>query len=228
MEPIEASLITLPLALGLGLLFGFSACTLTCLPYLGPVFLASDGGIRQSWRTILPFSLGRLTSYAVFGWLAGYAGHAIDKNITSGSVHWVLGSAAIMVGLALLLRRPSSSSTCRPTANNEQPLVRQQIKPPRLLMPGGLFMLGTSMALTPCAPLGTVLFSAALTASALHGLALGLAFGLGAIALPALIFGIGVAYISSRLREQLRQWSHGVQRLSAALLITIGMVNLLR
>lgn len=225
MEPIEQTLITLPMALALGLVFGFSACTISCLPYLGPVFLASDGGIRQSWRTVLPFSLGRLFSYAGLGLLAGLAGQYLGNGI--GDVRWLLGVAAIMVGLALLLRRPSHTA-CATAAPAEQPLRPMTPgRAPRALMPGGLFLLGAGMALTPCAPLGTVLFSAAVTASAGHGLALGLSFGLGAIALPALIFGIGVAYIGSRLREQLRHWRHGVHRLSAVLLIVVGGVNLL-
>lgn len=226
MEPIEQTIVTLPLALALGLVFGFSACTISCLPYLGPVFLASDGGIRQSWRTVLPFSLGRLSSYAGLGLLAGFAGQYLGDDAGLGSVRWVVGCAAIMVGLALLLRR-APRPACNTTAAAEQPLRRHDSRPPRALMPGGLFLMGISMALTPCAPLSTILFSAALTASAAHGLALGLSFGLGAIALPALIFGVGVAYLGQRLREQLRHWSHGVQRLSAALLIAVGGVNLL-
>lgn len=227
MEAIEQTLVTLPLAMALGLVFGFSACTISCLPYLGPVFLASEGGIRQSWRTVLPFSLGRLSSYAGLGLAAGIAGQYIGNGVGASSVRWVLGCAAIMVGLALLLRqRPGRS--CAAPAPAQQPL-RHMARPdaPQTLMPGGLFLMGAGMALTPCAPLGTVLFSAATTASAGHGLALGLSFGLGAIALPALVFGVGVAYLGSRLREQLRHWRHGVQRLSAVLLIVVGSVNLL-
>lgn len=227
MEPIEQTLVTLPLALALGLVFGFSACTISCLPYLGPVFLASDGGIRDSWRTVLPFSLGRLSSYAGLGLLAGFAGQYLGDDVGAGSLRWVLGCAAIMVGLALLVRRAPRMSCAAATAT-EHPLQQMPHKTmPNTLMPGGLFLMGASMALTPCAPLGTVLFSAAVTASAGHGLALGLSFGLGAIALPALIFGIGVAYLGSRLREQLRHWRHPVQRLSAVLLIIVGSMNLL-
>ncbi len=227
MEPIEQTLVTLPLALALGLVFGFSACTISCLPYLGPVFLASEGGIRQSWRTVLPFSLGRLSSYAGLGLVAGIAGQYIGNGVGASPVRWVLGCAAIMVGIALLLRQTSGKS-CTAPVPAEQPLRHiARTDAPQTLMPGGLFLMGAGMALTPCAPLGTVLFSAATTASASHGLALGLSFGLGAIALPALVFGVGVAYIGSRLREQLRHWRHGVQRLSAVLLIVVGGVNLL-
>jgi len=44
---------------------------------------------------------------------------------------------------------------------------------PPVLLPGGLFLMGIGMALSPCAPLGIVLFSASLTGSAAGGLLLG-------------------------------------------------------
>jgi cytochrome c biogenesis protein CcdA len=227
-EPIEQTIVTLPMALALGTVFGFSGCTISCLPYLGPVFLSSDGGIRSSWRTVLPFSLGRLFSYAALCLLAGFLGQYLGDDAGAGNMRWVLDLAAIMVGLALLLRR-TPRTVCNTSATAELPLQQlKSTKAPRALMPGGLFMMGAGMALSPCAPLGTVIFSAAVTASAVHGLALGLSFGLGAIILPALIFGIGVAYLGTRLREQLQHHSLTITRLSAALLIITGTSNLLQ
>jgi hypothetical protein len=56
---------------------------------------------------------------------------------------------------------------------------------------------------------------------------LGLGFGLGAIVIPTIFYGIGFAWFGSRLREHLRN-SHGlIVRLSAALLILTGAGNLL-
>lgn len=228
MIPIEQTLVTLPMAIALGLVFGMSACTITCLPYLGPVFLASDGGIRHSWRTLLPFSLGRLTSYAIMAAAAGMAGHYLGKAGDAGDeVRWLLGAAAILVGLALLLRRRRGAS-CAATSPKESVIEQGgDAAPQKLLMPGGLFLMGAGMALSPCAPLGTVLFSAAATGSAWHGLALGLGFGLGAIAIPSLVYGVGVAYLGSRLRQRLQQWQPRIETLSALLLILVGGRNLL-
>ena len=62
---------TTTMAMLLGLVFGMGSCTIACLPYLGPVFIAAEGGVRQSWRIILPFSLGRLGSYASLATIAG-------------------------------------------------------------------------------------------------------------------------------------------------------------
>ena len=92
----------------------------------------------------------------------------------------VLGLAAVMVGLSLLLRQPGLRRCVLPNENPQAILrIEAGVAAPRVLMPGGLFLLGVSMALTPCVPLGTVLFSAAITASTVNGLILGLGFGLG-------------------------------------------------
>ena len=60
---------TFSLAMAMGLIFGLGPCNVACLPYLGPVFLARDGGLRRSWRTIVPFSMGRLSGYTLLGLL---------------------------------------------------------------------------------------------------------------------------------------------------------------
>lgn len=240
MNPIEQTLVTLPMAAVLGLVFGMGACTLACLPYLGPVFLASDGGIRRSWRILLPFSLGRLGGYAALATAAGAAGRYLGGQVAeNGEVRAVIAIAAILIGLALWWRRPVEMA-CSPSA--EVPLRPIAYVGPsvaaqsgerfglatRPLLPGGLFLLGAGMTLTPCAPLGTVLFSAAVSASPWHGLLLGLGFGLGAIFVPSLVYGVGAAWIGTRLREQLQHHRVTVTRLSAGLLVLTGVGNLLR
>ena len=50
--PDALGTIGLPMALGLGMLYGLGPCLVSCLPYLGPVFLNADQGIRQSWKIL--------------------------------------------------------------------------------------------------------------------------------------------------------------------------------
>lgn len=53
-------------ALIMGLVFGAGPYNITCLSYLGPVFLNQQNSrSKTSWRTIIPFSLGRLTGYTI-------------------------------------------------------------------------------------------------------------------------------------------------------------------
>ena len=222
------TLVGIPMAMTLGLAFGMGPCLLACLPYLGPVFLNSDGGVRQSWHILLPLSLGRLTAYGGFGFLAGLAGQLVSE-VGDSPVRLVLGCATLMVGGALLLRgRRSTACAAHASAGQATISFTPLAAAPRSLMPGGLYLMGIGMALTPCAPLGMVLISAAVAGSGLHGLALGLGFGAGAIFVPSLAYGIGAAYFGSRLREQLGPWRHRIEFASAALLMLSGATQLLR
>jgi sulfite exporter TauE/SafE len=222
--PLE-TVIGIPMALSLGLMYGLGPCLVSCLPYLGPVFLARDFGLRRSWRVVLPLSLGRLLGYAGFGLVAGLAGQAMTDGAATPVLRLLVGSAAVMVGAALLWRQP----VCAANDSGPAPLRRlDQRSEPRPLLPGGLFLMGLSMAMTPCAPLGVVLFSAAAAASAGHGLLLGLGFGLGAIVVPSLVYGLGVAYLGTQLREQLGAWRPRIERLSAGLLVLTGISHLFR
>jgi uncharacterized protein len=227
MTPIDQTLLTLPMAMLLGLAFGMSSCTIACLPFLGPIFIASEGGIRRSWRIMLPFSLGRLTSYSVLSTAAGFTGQLLGNSAASQELRWLLGMAALILGVAMLLRRPGQN-ICSKKPNNEvqlRPDLRSESA--KALMPGGLFLLGAGMALSPCAPLGSVIFSAAVGASAWNGLWLGLGFGLGAIVIPTIFYGIGFAWFGNRLREHLQQSHKYIVQLSAALLIFTGAGNIL-
>ncbi|OGT88988.1 MAG: hypothetical protein A2514_08725 [Gammaproteobacteria bacterium RIFOXYD12_FULL_61_37] len=222
--PME-TLVGLPMALALGLAYGMGPCLISCLPYLGPVFLARDFSLRRSWRVVLPLSLGRLLGYSAFGMAAGLAGQVVKDGTAAPTLRLVVGTAALMMGLALLWRRPAcAAAVCDASASHRMGLPAE----PRLLLPGGLFLMGAGMALTPCAPLGVVLFSAAASANALQGWTLGLAFGLGAIVVPSIVYGIGAAYLGRRLREELKGWRPAMERLAAGLLILVGLSNILK
>ncbi|HEX8987827.1 MAG TPA: sulfite exporter TauE/SafE family protein [Rhodocyclaceae bacterium] len=224
--PLE-TVVGVPMAFSLGLMYGLGPCLVSCLPYLGPVFLARDFGMRKSWRVVLPLSLGRLLGYSGFGVAAGLAGHALADGSAAPLLRLAIGAAALMVGTALLWRQPSCAAGGGVPGN--APMHRADGRAaPRPLLPGGLFLMGLSMSMTPCAPLGVVLFSAAASASAGHGALLGFGFGLGAIVVPSLVYGLGVAYLGTQLREQLGAWRPRIERLAAGLLILTGASQLIK
>jgi uncharacterized protein len=217
----------LPMAMALGLLFGLGPCLVSCLSYLAPVFLGVGGGMRRAWQLLLPLALGRLTAYLALGTLSGALGQWLADGIAGNTGSLLLGCATVMIGGALLLRSlASATNVCGHATNSVQPLQRATPLPPRPLLPGGLYLLGLAVAVNPCAPLGLVLGAAAASGNALHGAALGLAFGSGAVAVPTLIYATGFAYCSERLREQLGRWRPRVERLGAVLLILVGLRQL--
>jgi cytochrome c biogenesis protein CcdA len=186
--------------------------------------MAHDGGIRQSWKIILPLSLGRMTAYGTFGLLVGLAGHYVNNTLSDSSIRGMIGCAVLMMGFALLLGKTGPCGISWGKARMGQ--CKNTTENHRVLLPGGLFLMGVSMALSPCVPLGIVLFSAGASGSAAGGLLLGVSFGLGAITVPALFYGIAMAYMGTRLRNELQNWRPLIERISALLLIAVGVSNL--
>ncbi len=222
---IAPVVIGLPMSAALGLMFGMGPCLVSCLPFLGPVFLCTDGGLIRSLRIIFPHALGRLAGYAGLAATAGFIGDYAGNMFGAPIMNFALGSATLLVGLAIMLmwrmRRQKACGAGCTSDRWEHNAVRQ-------FMPSGLFLMGLGMAFTPCAPLTVVLFSAATAASWKFGLSLGLAFGLGAIAVPSLVYGVGFSYFAAQLRARLGAWLGRIEVLSGALLVSIGLVTLFR
>lgn len=213
----------MPMAMTLGLAYGLGPCLIACLPTLGAVFIACDnGGWRRSWRIVLPLSLGRLTAYAVLGGAAGWAGQALRGDASAEHLNQLVGLAALLLGAAVLLGRKTACNMRRQPDHATRPVTFVR-RPARPLLTGGLYLTGIGMALTPCAPLGAVLFSAATRGDALGGALLGLGFGVGAIVVPALVYGFGMAWLGDRLRSRLGEALPLIERVAAALLILIGV-----
>lgn len=231
MAVAETITLTIPTALFLGLAFGAGPCNLTCLPYLGPTFVASEGTANHAWRTVIPFSLGRLTGYTSLGLAAGFLGSSLNEWFKSPVVGWILGGATIIVGLSLLFKRKPKNVAELNVVVNVQSLDTFENKTPSCMpnksLPGGLFVMGAGMALNPCAPLATVLIAASATGSAIGGLGLGLGFGVGAVIIPAIIFAIGVAHFGRQLRLHMEAWKPTLEVAASALLIVMGIVTAL-
>ena len=228
MDPIT---LTLPAALIAGLAFGAGPCNVTCLPYLGPVFLQGEG-VKRAWRIVLPFTLGRLCGYTLLGMLAGLAGQTLTTLLQSSVAGWVLGIAVMLVGFNLLRKKATHSCEQHATSTNEQTVsfvstTGNSYTPPKVMMPGALFFMGGGMALNPCVPLTAILAASAASGSAVFGMGLGLTFGLGAVVIPAFVFGLLVAHFGVELKQQLGSWAKHIEKASGSLLILLGLATVL-
>ena len=67
----------------------------------------------------------------------------------------------------------------------------------------------------------------AASASALTGFSLGFSFGIGAVMVPALIFGLGMAYFGQRIREILAKSRKTLELASGCILIVMGLGTIL-
>ncbi len=224
MTPLEPVVLSFGAAFLLGLGYGAGPCNLACLPYLGPVFAATGGGIRHSWRTLLPFSLGRLSGYALLGGLAGGLGLLVQDWLAAPWVRWLLGGATVMVALSFLMRRRQA---CRSACGDEPSVPVNRLSSPAgsgspLGFTGSLFLMGFGMALNPCAPLTTIMLASATSASIITGISLGAGFALGAVFVPPWVFALGVAHFGEQIRHHLSQHRAALENTSVVLLVLTG------
>jgi cytochrome c biogenesis protein CcdA len=198
--------------LTMGLVFGAGPCNVACLPYLGPVFF----GRARPWLHVASFSAGRIMGYVAIAAVAGSLGHAATRALEGRTASLVLGTAAIAAGALVFLRRR------RPACGGG----RSTLHSPRF-MPVALFAMGVGMAFNPCTPLATVLLAAAASASPWTGGWLGFGFGLGAVVVPALLFGWLMARFGLEIRTQVGRWRGPLERGAGLLLITLGLFTLI-
>lgn len=194
----------------LGISMGLTACTVTCLPFMGTWALGRADNTEEAFRHTLWFIAGRVLAYTVLGALAAWLGKALLYIVDGGLGNMAIGTAAILAGTWLLLpERPHASCAA----------ARQgQTLPP--------FLLGMGLSLTPCVPLATLLTLCALSGQWLDGAAQGLAFGLGAAVTPILILVPLCARFGVSLRDD-RPWLTLWLRAGAALvLVGLGLRRL--
>lgn len=189
----------------LGLSLGLTACTVTCLPYLGAWMLARERATAVP--DTIAFLAGRVAAYALMGLAAGLAGTWLTRALASGAGHVAVGLAAVAAGLWLLLGRPHK--TCAGRRGQASPLA-----------------LGFTLSLTPCAPLASLLAFAAQAGSAPAGMAYGLAFGLGAAVTPLLVLLPALGWFGQRLREARAELGLWLRRGAGAVLVLLGVYRI--
>ncbi|MEN8189131.1 MAG: sulfite exporter TauE/SafE family protein [Thermodesulfobacteriota bacterium] len=168
---------------GLGLVYGTTVCSLTCLPYLGPYLMGTGRGFVDGLSLSLVFILGKLCTYTALGGLAGFLGETIS---TSGSHNLVMGITLAIVTLTLPL---VTKGRC---PNRCQAVTRR----------GSLFVLGIVSSLIPCPPLVAVFLLAANNGTAIGGLSYGFFYGIGLVVSPMLIVGGGLGMISEKIKTE--------------------------
>ncbi|TVO51967.1 urease accessory protein UreH domain-containing protein [Denitromonas halophila] len=213
-------------ALLLGLSMGLTACTITCLPFMGSWVLGRAGGRGEALRHTGAFLIGRMLAYAALGALAGQLGSVLVEILKSDLGNKAIGLASTFAGLWLLapmLKAKTPAAASRPVVFHRKGTAPQRgcgtARSGAALPP---LLLGAALSLTPCAPLGWLLGVSAMTGSATAGLSQGLAFGLGAAVTPLLLVVPLFGSLGQRLTDE-RDWLTFWLRLAAGgVLIFLG------
>ena len=222
LEDLAAGQVTLATVWLLGVSMGLTACTVTCLPFMGTWALGRAGGQREAFLHTGVFLTGRVTSYTLLATLAGALGVGLAQALGGAWGNALIGGASILAGL-WLLRRPGEKSCAALPAPSFQP-VRFHRKKSDSLPP---LFLGAALSLTPCTPLASLLALAAQAGSPAQGAAYGLAFGLGAAMTPLLILVPLAGSLGTALRDGRAWLSRWLVWGAAAVLILLGLRRLL-
>lgn len=193
------------------------AGSLHCVAMCGPL-VGLHGGAR-SLRLALVHALGRLTTYAALGALAGLLGRAVDM---AGHLAAVQHGAAIAAGIITVgwgLRTIAIARGWLRTAGGAPALFSRgllQIRARRAA--GRAWLVGVLTGLLPCGWLWVFVVSASGTGSPWSGAAVMTVFWLGTVPAMTGLLAIGGPVIA-RIRRRL-------PALSASLMIMLGLVTL--
>ncbi|MBU2591505.1 MAG: sulfite exporter TauE/SafE family protein [Nitrospinae bacterium] len=190
----------------LGLIYGATICSISCLPYLAPYLLSTGLGFTDGVKSSLLFLSGKLTCYMFIGGLSAYLGNVLmlDKSM---SVKWIMGIAIIALGLSI------------PFVNKGGCCTKRQVVGKRV----SLFVLGIATSLRPCPPLVAMFLLAAKNGSVLLGVSYGIIYGLGLILSPIIIAGGGIALISKAIKTESKAFVPYLQGISMVIIVVIGI-----
>jgi uncharacterized protein len=199
-----------------GLLGGLAHCG----PMCGPFVLAQAAGTpaalpvlrRLSGGLLLPYHLGRLTTYALLGASAATLGAAIVAMTAVRAAVSLLLLAAALLFAAQAVARLVPASVARRTGSRTAGIANGSAM--RLVSltgklfgnpsPASRFALGMMLGLLPCGFLYGALAAAAATRSPALGAAAMAAFGLGTVPSLALV-GLAGAAAAARWRAAARR-----------------------
>lgn len=224
LEELAAGQVSLATVWLLGVSMGLTACTVTCLPFMGTWALGRASGQTEAFVHTGVFLAGRVTTYTVLAALAGAAGIGLAKAMGGTWGNAAIGGASILAGLWLLAKPAGKACGAVPPAPTLVAPIRIHRRKADSLPP---LFLGAALSLTPCTPLASLLALAAHAGSAAQGAGYGLAFGLGAAMTPILV----LVPLAGRLGRELRAGREWLARWllwsAAAVLIVLGIRRVL-
>lgn len=214
-------------ALLLGLSYGATACSIACVPLVGPALLGRGGGARESWRMVAAFSLGRVSGYMGMAGASALLGHWVAGLDMQWATRLLVGGGTMALGVLVILRAGRGTACrARPTSSTREVRIPVPSPRPRATRRGlnmlGAYATGLGMAFSPCAPLATILLAAATAGSFAGGMLLGAGFGLGAALLPALLLGFGASALTHELRMRVGRWRGVLERGAGLFLLLLG------
>lgn len=187
----------------LGLVYGASICSFSCLPYFGPYLIGSGSGFRDGVISTSAFGAGKIFTYSISGGIAALFGRTM--TVTPG--------VRLTMGLLLMAAAVSVPFIARGGCVKRTQLVGKRLS---------MFVLGSISSVLPCPPLAAVLLLASRQQSIPAGAMYGFCYGLGLLISPMLLIGGGLGLVSYKIRYQVRVLVPYMQGSAVVIMFALG------
>lgn len=223
-EELAAGQVTLLSVWLLGVSMGLTACTVTCLPFMGTWAMGRGSNRGEALAHTAVFLAGRVTAYTLLGALAGAMGFGLAKALGGSLGNIAIGSVSILAGLWMVMSAKAGCATTHATPAIAPVTFHRNGKRKDSLPP---LFLGAALSLTPCTPLASLLALSAASGGIPQGAGYGAAFGLGAAVTPILILVPLAGHFGRVLREDRAWLAKWLVWGAAAVLVILGVRRLL-
>ncbi|MBS7659571.1 MAG: sulfite exporter TauE/SafE family protein [Candidatus Bathyarchaeia archaeon] len=206
----------------IGLLYGFSLCTSSCLPYVASYIAAVGADFRKGIFITLTYNVGRVTSYAVVGILASFLSSIFRVMLSESLIFnfqnyasYAFGAITIAIGINILLKSKSTPNCVMDVKNALNKHVGK--------IDTYAFLLGFGRGFIICPPLAMLILYAITFGSPIDGSLIPIIFGVGTAISPILPLGGVTGWLLNKAPLFRRKLSI----IGSIVLILLGIASLL-
>ena len=209
-DPYLASLV-------LGLFYGLTFCTSTCLPYVISYIAGIKAGFRKGIIVTSIYNLGRVAAYALIGAIIGLFKMFVSDAFLLTYQRYAFAAFGVTItaiGASILLTKKSSSHTCNKACvdlNVQGETARK--------FDVRAFLMGFTKGLVLCPPLlGFLLYSTTLSGPS-DSVIFATLFGVGTALSPLLFLGGATGWLLNKAPL----FSGWVSKVASVVLILLGL-----
>jgi hypothetical protein len=182
---------------GIGFSFGIAGpCFLTCAPVIITYVVGNSPGRGGKLKKVVTFLAGRFSAYLLLGILAGLSSDILRSFLSSEASAFLkpaAGALSILLGVITMTSRPHVDQCGCGIKKHERYGM------------AGLFAMGFTVGVSPCAPLLALLFDITLLAKGwAGGLFYSFSFGLGTFLSGLLMVGAITGVLAAAVGKTLR------------------------
>jgi cytochrome c-type biogenesis protein len=207
-------------AFAVGLFYGLTVCTASCLPYVASYIAGVNAGFGRGLKITMFFNGGRIVAYAIIGAIVGLFAELLhlsvpDQALSPFQIYFAVafGIATIVIGVNVLWR---ANKRC------ECPQSPSVVKAGRGGFDFGAFSLGLTRGLVLCPPLIALLGLSLPFSTPVGSVGLAVLFGLGTIISPILFLGGVTGWLLNKA-PLFRKW---ISLAGGVILITLGVITI--